>query len=208
MSGWILRPALWSAAALALPGTATALPETVPPAPARNAFEHVEPPDPASADLTVVGGLWSLRPGKTGTAYISVANGGPAEARNPVLTVALPKQLSASDTSGCRQAASSLTPQGTTTITCRWRRIKPVDHRLVPLKLKAARLRKSDAPLSRPKVTLQVTSETPELLEKDNQDSFTVRIRPLLPDPPKPPPSKADQETLPPQIDPAEEPNP
>ncbi|GAA2722475.1 hypothetical protein [Actinocorallia aurantiaca] len=199
MSGWTTWPAFAAAAALALPGTALALPGrtppvTVPPAPARHEFASFEPPDPASADLTVVGGLWSLRPGGAETAYISVANGGPAEARRPVLTVTLPKELTAADTSGCRQAASSLSPEGVTTITCRWKRIRPAGHRLVPLKLQAARLRRSDAGLARPKVLLQVASATPELAEEDNRDSFRVRIQPLLPDPPERPPTKADLE--------------
>ncbi|WP_157963781.1 hypothetical protein [Actinocorallia populi] len=203
MSGWTIWTALWSAAALALPGTAAALPaalpETVPPVPARDAFATADPAwldparlDPSSADLTVAGDLWSLRPGRTGTAFVNVANGGPAEAVRPVLTVTLPKELTATDTSGCRRAASSLSPEGVTTITCRWKRIGSAGHRLVPLELKAARLRESDAASARPRIALQVDSQTPELTEEDNRAAFRVRIRPLLPDPPQRPPTKAD----------------
>ncbi|GAA0947973.1 hypothetical protein GCM10009550_23940 [Actinocorallia libanotica] len=190
--------ALGTAAALALPGSAAALPaippRTVPPAPARDAFAPLarETLDPSFADLTVAGDLWSLRPGRTGTAFVNVGNGGPAEALRPVLTITLPRELTAVDTSGCRQAASSLSPEGVTTITCRWRRIAPADHRLVPLKLKAAKLRRSDAGLARPKILLQVESQTPELLEEDNSAAFRVRIQPLLPDPEKAPPAKDD----------------
>lgn len=196
MSGWTTRTALLSVAALALPGTATALPRalpgTVPPVPARGLSPAAVSPDPDSADLTVVGGLWSLRPGRKGTAFVNVANGGPASAVRPVLTVTLPRELTATDTSGCRQAASSLAPDGVTTITCRWRRIGPAGHRLVPLELRAARLRRSDAGLARPKVDLQVESKTPERVKEDNFGDFRVRIQPLLPDPPERPPTKAD----------------
>jgi hypothetical protein len=122
---------------------------------------------------------------------VNVANGGPARAVRPVLTVTLPRELTATDTSGCPQAASGITPEGVTTITCRWKAIAPVEYRTVRLELQAARLRKSDAALARPEVVLRVESETPDPVEEDNLDAFRVRIRPLLPDPPEAPAAEA-----------------
>ncbi len=185
MSGWKIWPVLPLVLLGAAPATAlTALPRTVPPAPARPGTEVVMP-DPGSADLTVVGGLWSLRPGGTGTAFISVANGGPATAQEPSLTIVLPRELSATGTTGCRQATSSLSPERVTTIVCHWKRIVPADYRLVALKLKAARLTADDADRARPQVKLEVASRTPEAFEDDNFGSFRVRIQPLAPAPAK-----------------------
>jgi hypothetical protein len=171
VSGWTTRTALLCAAALSLPGAAAALPSglpgTVPPAPARGVLPEAAEPDPASADLTVSGGLRTL------------------------LTVTLPRELAATDTSGCRRAASSLTPEGATVITCRWKGIDPVDHRTARLELQAARLRQSDAALAHPEVVLRVESETPDPVEEDNRDAFRVRIQPLLPDPREAPPPEA-----------------
>jgi len=195
VSRWTTRTVLLCAAALSPPGTAAALPSglpgTVPPAPARGVLPEAAEPDPASADLTVSGGLRTLRPGQKAALSVNVANGGPARAVRPVLTVTLPRELAATDTSGCRRAASSLTPEGATVITCRWKGIDPVDHRTARLELQAARLRQSDAALAHPEVVLRVESETPDPVEEDNRDAFRVRIQPLLPDPREAPPPEA-----------------
>ncbi|MFG1998814.1 hypothetical protein ACGFNU_06660 [Spirillospora sp. NPDC048911] len=67
-----------------------------------------KPPRPVVADVGISGKVGALRKGRTGTYTLTVANRGPAAAKNVVVSGALPKGLRFKSVRGCKKAGNGI----------------------------------------------------------------------------------------------------